>query len=81
LSRDHIEMTLLSLVVDVLDLQDHAQPGVDSDLFEEFGLDSAAILTLVTAIEEEFDIELEDEDITRAMFTSVRAMAECVRKR
>jgi acyl carrier protein len=42
------------------------------------GLDSVEALVLATAIEREFDIVIEDDELTLALFTSVRTLADHV---
>ena len=42
------------------------------------GLDSIDALTLVTALEKRFDIEVADEDLTAALFKSMRTLADYV---
>ena len=42
------------------------------------GLDSMETLSLVAAIEKEFDIEIEDDDLTVDLFKSIGTLAEYV---
>ena len=49
------------------------KPG--TDLYGA-GLDSAGILTLVTLLEDAFDIELDDDVITRDRFATLASIAE-----
>ena len=42
------------------------------------GLDSIDALTLLTALEKRFDIEVEDSELTAALFKSVATLAEFV---
>jgi acyl carrier protein len=42
------------------------------------GLDSVETLTLVAGIEREFDIEIEDDDLTVELFNSIGTLAEYV---
>jgi acyl carrier protein len=79
--EDALEARVCALVVDVLGLDGGPGPEATSNLFDEFGLESAGLLSLVTAIEDEFGIELEDDDISRETFTSVRSIAARVRQR
>jgi acyl carrier protein len=45
------------------------------------GLDSIDALTLITALEKRFDIEVADEDLTVALFKSIRILAEYVARK
>jgi len=54
----------------------------DDLLFEDgLGLDSSSAIELIVAIEEEFEIELDDEDLTAEMFKSVRTVSKLVERR
>lgn len=45
------------------------------------GLDSMAVMRLVVAVEEEFGLELDPDDLTRANLASPRALAELISAR
>lgn len=45
------------------------------------GIDSIEALALAVAIEEEFDIEVDDRDLTRALFETIGSVADYVRRR
>ena len=45
------------------------------------GLDSVEALALAVAIEEEFDIEVDDADLTAAVFETIGSVADYVRRR
>ena len=61
-------------------------PSYDSDFWqaetELFGavaeFDSMAIVTLIGEIEDQFDIEFEDDDISAENFASIESLAELV---
>lgn len=46
----------------------------DADLYAA-GLDSLAIVNIMLAVEDRFDVEIPDADLNRATFSSVAAMA------
>lgn len=50
----------------------------DSDLFAA-GLDSLAVVNVMLAIENEFDIEFHDRLLTRQSFSSIAALEHAVR--
>ncbi len=73
MGTNEVDPRLVALVRSVL--PDPAlEIDADTDLYE-VGLDSAGILILVTLLEDEFDLELDDESITRAGFASIGAIA------
>jgi len=49
----------------------------DADLYAA-GLESIATVHLMLAIEENFDIEIPDELITRQLFSSIDSMADAI---
>ncbi len=61
--------------------RDPADIADDEPLTESLGLDSAGIFTTVMALEEHFDIEIPDEELTTHAFSSVAALTELVRSK
>lgn len=49
----------------------------DADLYAA-GLESIATVHLMLAIEENFDVEIPDELLTRQLFSSIDSMAEAI---
>lgn len=60
-----------------LDIEPH-EIGDDESLFEGIGADSIAALEIVFALEEEFGIEVDDEDLRVELFDSVSAMSRYI---
>lgn len=58
-----------------LDIKPDEIPNGES-IFEGVGADSIAALEIIVALEEEFSIEVDDEDLRVELFDSVRAMSE-----
>lgn len=52
----------------------------DMDLLKNEALDSLGIAQLVAALEEEFDMEIDAEDIVPENFQTIRAIAALVEK-
>ena len=50
----------------------------DESLFEGIGADSIAALEIIFAIEEEFGIDVDDEDLRVELFDSVSAMSRYI---
>jgi acyl carrier protein len=53
--------------------------GDDADLFAA-GLDSLAIVNVMLAVEDHFDVEIPDEYLNRATFSSIAALATVLHK-
>lgn len=73
METNEVDPRLVALVRSVLP-DPSLEVDADTDLYD-VGLDSAGILTLVTLLEDEFDLELDDESITRDRFASLGAIA------
>ncbi len=71
---DHVKTVLR----DTLQLGDRADAFVASTpLFGSLPeFDSMAVVTVITALEERFDIVVDDEDITAEVFETVGSLAE-----
>ena len=82
--NDVIQATTLDALVEVLDtvLGDEHSGGPFTEETMLFGslpeLDSLALVELITAIEERFDFEMDEEDITAEVFESVGSLAAFV---
>ncbi len=74
MGTDDVEMRLAVLVRSVLP-DASLELTANTDLYGA-GLDSAGILTLVSLLEDEFDVELDDDAISRARFASLTAIAD-----
>jgi acyl carrier protein len=80
---DDLRTRVVALLAEELDpaLLGDDGPADDASLFEDAGLDSAGTMRLVTGLEDEFEIEVPDEDLQRSNFESIRAIVEYVRRR
>jgi len=82
-TEQSIEDRIKELIVQVLDLK--VAPGEieDDDLLfgGDIELDSIATLELTAGIEERFGIEIEDEELTAALFENVASLAKFVREK
>ena len=62
--------------------QSHRQNITIDDLLLEKGLlDSLGVLDVVTFLEEEFQVQIDDEELTPENFQSIRTIAEFVREK
>jgi acyl carrier protein len=84
ISSDQIEDAIKEILATELEV-DMGEYGVDAAamplLGRGIGLDSIDALTLITALEKRFDIEVGDEDLTVALFKSIRVLAEYVARK
>ena len=74
---------LKKMIIDTLRLEDITVQDIETDapLFREgLGLDSIDALELVVAIEKIFHVIIEDEDVGRTAFASVRALATFIQQ-
>jgi acyl carrier protein len=77
-----LEQRIRSLVVERLELElDAAALDPASDLKDDVGLDSAALLEVVVSLEEAFGIAVGVEDVTEDNFRSVAAIAAFIERR
>ena len=80
---DEMRSRIVAILAEELDagLFGDGGPGDDASLFDEMGLDSAGTMRLVIGLEDEFEIEVPDEDLVRSNFATIRALIEYVRSR
>jgi acyl carrier protein len=74
---------LKEMIIDTLKLEKVSAEEIDDDapLFKEgLGLDSIDALELVVAIEKVFDVIIEDEDVGKEAFGSIRILAGFIQK-
>ena len=58
----NIEQQVIAIIVRELGLEE-ADITPEKDFIEDLGLDSLDVMTLAMAMEEEFDIEIPDDDV------------------
>jgi acyl carrier protein len=71
------------MIIDTLKLEEISVEEIDDDvpLFKEgLGLDSIDALELVVAIEKVFNVIIEDEDVGKEAFGSVRILADFIQR-
>lgn len=74
---------LKEMIIDTLKLEEVSAEEIDDDapLFKEgLGLDSIDALELVVAIEKVFNVIIEDEDVGKEAFGSIRILAGFIQK-
>jgi acyl carrier protein len=84
ITSEQIEDAIKEILATELEV-DMGEYGADAAamplLGRGIGLDSIDALTLITALEKRFDIEVADEDLTVALFKSIRILAEYVARK
>jgi acyl carrier protein len=74
---------LKKMIIDVLKLEDitAADIGNDTPLFREgLGLDSLDALELVVAVEKNFNVIIEDENVGKQAFESISTLAHFIQE-
>ena len=72
---------LLGKIIDIVkDVTEKDDVTADANLLDTESLDSMGIATVITKIEEAYNIELDVEDITMENFLTVNAIASLVEK-
>ena len=74
---------LKEMIINTLKLEDISAEEIDDDapLFKEgLGLDSIDALELVVAIEKVFNVIIEDEDVGKEAFGSIRILAGFIQR-
>ena len=75
---------LKKMIVETLRLENITVEEIDSNapLFKKgLGLDSIDALELVVAIEKIFDVIIEDEEVGKRAFASIKALAKFIRRK
>lgn len=81
-NTENLEDQIRNLIVECLELNlDASTIELNADLKEDVGLDSAALLELVTGIEERFGFEVDVEDVTERNFRNAAGLVAYVRER
>jgi acyl carrier protein len=62
MAREEVYSTLKEVLIDKLKV-DEAGIKEEANLFEDLGLDSIDLMTVVMAVEERFNIEVSDEEL------------------
>ena len=78
-----LRLFLKEMIIESLKLEEISVEEIDDDapLFKEgLGLDSIDALELVVAIEKNFNVIIEDEDVGKEAFGSIRILAEFIQR-
>ena len=77
---ERIEDRLKEILVERLFLGvSPSEIGDEDNLVEDHGIDSVQVLEIVVALEEEYDVSLEDDEFDIKTFETIRSIADCVR--
>ena len=80
MDRKRLEHRIKEKVVKALELDIEPSDIPDNEILfgGGFGVDSVSMLEILVAIEEEFEIEIEDENFRVEEFSSIRQLAEYI---
>lgn len=79
-----VEAKIKKILISELEIKSCIVDACESDtplLGRGIGLDSVEILSLVAGIEKEFDIQIDDDDLTADLFKNIGTLAEYVLKK
>ena len=69
------------IVHDIMFKDDDSEIGTDDSLLEKGIIDSTGIIQLVTFLEKEFNIKIENQDLLPENFESINSITALVKKR
>jgi len=80
MNKNEIVDQIKALIADELDANlTVAEIGEESSLFEDgLGLDSVAIVEFITILEDRFNVQFSDADLTSEMFRNISTIADFV---
>ncbi|NBI06439.1 phosphopantetheine-binding protein [Senegalia massiliensis] len=80
MNKDSIKRKLKKVLINILNLEMSEDEIADKELLFEgkLGFDSLATIRVVFAIEDEFDIEIEDEELSVDLFESIETLGEYI---
>lgn len=81
MEKEQIVKKVKEIIISSLDLKIQPEEIVGEDLINEVGINSIDALEIFVWIENEFDIEIEDEDISDQLIASVDGLADYIKKR
>lgn len=71
-----VEAQIKAMIVSLLELdKDPESIGSNDNLIDTIGLNSVDALELLLMVEEEFEIQIDDEDLNESLVSSVASMA------
>jgi acyl carrier protein len=77
-TRDAVARSLKIIIIDVLELELEPQQIIDDTNLFDLGIDSLAVLRLLTAIQEHFAIEIPEAALSATMFERFANLVETV---
>lgn len=81
MTTPEITHKIKKLIIDVLDLDIPIEALEANNLIEQYGLNSVDALELLMNIETEFDIEIDEEDLTAELVNSIDQLVNYVEAR
>lgn len=81
MEKEQIVKKVKEIIISSLDLKIQPEEILGEDLINEVGINSIDALEIFVWIENEFDIEIEDEDLSDQLIASVDGLADYIIKR
>jgi len=78
-NSDTVQDKVKSIIIEHLDLDISPQNLTQTENFlEEFGINSVDALELLLKIENEFDIEIDDDDLNAELLKSIKTLSDYI---
>ncbi|PQQ35888.1 acyl carrier protein [Photorhabdus laumondii] len=80
ITKDYIELKLAQMLKEILELESVPEIKVDN-LIEQFNMDSIAALELLVRIEQEFHIQIPDEELSVNLINSFHGLVVYIERK
>ena len=80
MNRDEIQTKVFSMISDYSPVKD-AEPVMENDLREYYGIDSIVLVELLVNIETNFGITIESSDLSYEYFSTLKTIVDYIEKR
>jgi acyl carrier protein len=78
-NSDTVQNKVTSIIIEHLNLSTSPQDLIQAENFlEEFGINSVDALELLLKLENEFDIEIDDEDLNAELLKSIKTLSDYI---
>lgn len=73
-----MEKKIKEIINEVMNFETPAEDIVDNNLIETYGINSIDALEILIHMENEFDIEIDEEDLNAELIDSISNLTECI---
>ncbi len=81
MALEEINLKVKKIIIDVLDLEVTPDSLQDENLIEAYGLNSVDALEILMHVENTFEIEIDEEDLTAELVNSTPSLASYIETR